>query len=394
MKVQNLLKDLAILWERFEGDNPVGKTSTDYNPKPLEPSKFDRLPRIELPSFNGESGRWRSYWEKFSNALNKDPTLTDVDKLSFLLMTMKCQEGKDITDSHTRQGPNYYAAVQALKDRYDQPRVACRTAHKSFTDHTWKLNNEGIGKIITLIQRTVASLEECGVDSIEKLYTVIAELHMPDEFFRYWTERTTDSNQPPNVNRLIETLQHYRLGLQGRTDDAPAKCKLSPQSKKKPCGSGTLHVQKGRDCQLCHDGNHPLYLCSTFKGLSVEERNNTASRLKVCTNCLSFTHFFRYCPSSSCRDCGKKHHSLLHRQRSVPSSGENSAARETPTKSTSAHISPNRNIAQGKARIFLGTCQVTLESGGRRQKARALWDGGSPISFITSKMTQCLKARK
>ena len=159
-------------------------------------------------------------------------------------MTMKCQEGKDIIDSHTRQGPNCYAAVQALKDRYDQPRAICRTAHKSFTDHTWKLNNEGIGKIITLIQRTVASLEECGVDSIEKLYTVIAELHMLDEFFRYWTKRTTDSNQPPNVNRLIETLQHYRLGLQGRTDDAPAKCRLSPQSKKSPVDLGHYMCRK------------------------------------------------------------------------------------------------------------------------------------------------------
>ena len=59
-----------------------------------------------------------------------------------------------------------------------------------------------------------------------------------------------------------------------------------------------------------------------------------------------------------------------------------------------AHISPNCNNAQGKARIFLGTCQVTLEPGGRRQKARALLDGGSPISFITTKMTQRLKARK
>ena len=33
--------------------------------------------------------------------LQKDPTLTNVDKLSFLLMTMKCKEGKDIIDSHT-----------------------------------------------------------------------------------------------------------------------------------------------------------------------------------------------------------------------------------------------------------------------------------------------------
>ena len=165
--------------------------------------------------------------------------------------------------------------------------------------------------------------------------------------------------------------------------------------KRSPVDLGHYTCRKVVTVKLCHDGNYPLYLFSTFKGLFVEERNNTASRLKVCTNCLSFTHFFRYCPSSrSCRDCGKKHHLLLHQQCSAPSSGENSAARETPTKSTSAHISPNRNNAQGQARIFLGTCQVTLESGGRRQKARALLDGGSPISFITSKMTQCLKARK
>ena len=27
------------------------------------------------------------------------------------------------------------------------------------------------------------------MDSLETLYTVIAELHMPEEFFRYWTEK-------------------------------------------------------------------------------------------------------------------------------------------------------------------------------------------------------------
>ena len=136
---------------------------------------------------------------------------------------------------------------------------------------------------------------------------------MPDEFFRYWTERTADSNKPPNTDRLIELLQQYRLRLQGRMDDSPARPRPSitslPQQKKKPWKSATLHVQKERDCQICHDGSHPLYLCNTFKGLSVEERNSAASRLKVCTNCLSFIHFSRDCSSiRSCRFCGKKYH--------------------------------------------------------------------------------------
>ncbi len=40
-------------------------------------------------------------------------------------------------------------------------------------------------------------MKECAVDSLEALYTVIAELHMPDEFFRYWTEKTTDAKVTP-----------------------------------------------------------------------------------------------------------------------------------------------------------------------------------------------------
>ena len=140
--------------------------------------------------------------------LSKDSTLTSIDKLSFLLMTMKCQEGKDIIDSHTRQSPDYDAAVKALKERYDQPRVTSRTVHKNFIDHTWKLTDDGIGKTITLIQRTLATMKECSVDSLDKLYTVMAELYMPDEFFKYWTEKTADSSKPPSTDRLIELLQH------------------------------------------------------------------------------------------------------------------------------------------------------------------------------------------
>ncbi len=77
--LQTAMKDLTKLWERYHKDNPDNKTSV---PKDVKPdggmAKFDRLPRLELPSFNGENSAWRPYWEKFNNFLKKDPTLTDV----------------------------------------------------------------------------------------------------------------------------------------------------------------------------------------------------------------------------------------------------------------------------------------------------------------------------
>ncbi len=136
--LQKYHQDLTTLWERYHSDNPDDTASASKEVKPQLTSKFDRLPRIKLPSFNGDNGSWRPYWEKFNNVLDKDLTLTDVDKLSFLQMTIKCEEGKEIIDSHTRRGSDFNAAVKALKERYDQPRVtvAPSTFHSKFRSYT------------------------------------------------------------------------------------------------------------------------------------------------------------------------------------------------------------------------------------------------------------------
>ena len=55
------------------------------------------------------------------------------------------------------------------------------------------------------------------MDSLEALYAVIAELHIPDDFFHYWMEKTAESKTPRNSKLFIELLQQYRLRLQGRT---------------------------------------------------------------------------------------------------------------------------------------------------------------------------------
>ena len=112
---------------------------------------------------------------------------------------------------------------------------------------------------------------------------------MPEDFFPYWTEKTADAKTPPTMDKLIEMLQQYRLCIQGRTINSSStrNPSVAYATKQRQNKSTTLHVQKDNNtCSLCHEGNHPLYLCSTFKAKSVEVRFSTATRLKVCTNCL------------------------------------------------------------------------------------------------------------
>ncbi len=75
--LQKATTDLTTLRKRYDDDNPNSKSSVNKDVQPVGTSRYDRLPRIELPSFKGENMKWHL------KRLKKDPTLTDVEKLSF-----------------------------------------------------------------------------------------------------------------------------------------------------------------------------------------------------------------------------------------------------------------------------------------------------------------------
>ncbi len=69
-----------------------------------------------------------------------------------------------------------------------------------------------------------------------------------------------------------------------------------------------LHTRNAEGCPYCN-GHHSL-----FKNLNVDKRNNVLSRNNLCYNCLSRGHSLEECSSThTCRECGKKHYTLLHR---------------------------------------------------------------------------------
>ena len=128
-------------------------------------------------------------------------------------------------------------------------------------------------------------------------------------------------------------------------------------------GGNTQNIVK---CWLCSEG-HKISDCDTLKNAPVELRIDIVKLNKLCFNCLSNSHFINTCKSINTykiADCGKRHHTLLHKTETVD---------PLPEELSSDHS----NIAEGttnnhsapflKDFTYLKITPVILNNGNARQ---------------------------
>ena len=259
-----------------------------------------------------------------------------------------------------------------------------------------------------------------------------AEKGLTKKAMAEWTAYLAKGKASP----MMETLREFLLQKAEELDEedttsktpvATFKHSAAPSKPynpgRKPARNAVLYTKEfTASCKMCNDAHHVLYQCSQLKSLTVDQRQSTVQRLKVCTNCLGSDHLLKNCFSKrSCRTCGRKHHTLLHRGDQQPSVvHQQSSIPSYPTCSTQTpqQKTPNQLPSQPQGQVatlsaifvsttdpvcnttassnatILGTCVTTVESQGKLQKARALMDNSSSVTFITSRMVNSLKMRK
>ena len=84
------------------------------------------LPRIEIPTFNGNILNWRLFWEQFQAAIHDKPQLGEVDKLTYLQDALKDGPARSVIQGLTQTAESYQEAIRCLKDHYDRPRLTHR----------------------------------------------------------------------------------------------------------------------------------------------------------------------------------------------------------------------------------------------------------------------------
>ena len=147
-----------------------------------------------------------------------------------------------------------------------------------------------------------------------------------------------------------------------------------------------------RNQKLCFEcnGDHPIYKCQSFHKKSQTDRFEIIRKYRLCMNCLLQGHTVKECRNElRCRyqNCGGKHHTLLHREKSksTPSEPSNTGVIKTNCAQTGFNTNMARIYSPGSKYMPVVPLRVTSKTG----KQAEVWgfiDEGSSTSFCHEKL--------
>ena len=360
---------------------------------PAAPSaaKGVRLPKIDVPTFDGNLLHWNQFWEQFDVAVHSKSSLSNAEKLVYLQHALKEGSAKQTIEGLSRSGNQYDEAVECLKDRFNRPRLIHQAHVRMIIDAPSLKDGTGkeLRRLHDVAQQHLRALKSLGHEPPGSFITSLLELKLDTTTTFEWQRHSQASPSIPHYDDLLKFLNLRAQASESVTSESSRKSgrqEVHPpkrHSSGKQAASFTANVDVSINCVMCKSEKHPLYACAKFKALNHDDMLSTVRSNGLCINCLRPGHYSKDCSSTyRCKHCQKPHHSLLHVEPRKDAS---------PIGSDSTSVS-NHVAMSLKSDMLLMTCNVLVESpNGSVSECRALLDSGSTVSFISERLAQRLR---
>ncbi|KAJ8959564.1 hypothetical protein NQ317_009215 [Molorchus minor] len=296
---------------------------------------------------------------------------------------------------------NYKTALDLLKKRYSNKLVIINSHLKALieTPNVTKGDASNLRRFLSHIKQHINSLKslEVPVDTWDLMLIYLLS-HKLDFRTHQSYELEKPSNDLPKLVDLIDFIEKRCTALENVT---------VPDTKYKPRlthVANTSHETVLKRCSFCNLENHSLYSCVKFKQSSDSDKRQFIQDHKLCFNCFGSRHTVAKCTSNGCKICGKKHHTLLHRN-SKPTDDKSKETTAQTAFATNDNNSEQCRCSESRShspaecsaadqttlfthgedsQILLGTANIILLSkSGVKVNVRALLDSASQTTFIT-----------
>ena len=389
-RVKKLLFDCSHLVKRLLNAQSGTVLSTPTS------TKGTKLPKLEVPVFDGNILRWTQFWEQFCTSVHERSDLTDAEKLVYLQNSIKDGSAKNAIDGLSQGGEHYAEAIACLKSRFDRPRLIHQTHVRTILEvpPMREGNAKELRHLHDIVTQHLRALKSMAYDPSGPFITSMLELKLDATTLFEWQRHTQSQTDVPHYQELLTFLDLRAQASEGSTASATNRKHKSDYQPGKRGSTGwkgvtaftTSHDMVSTLCVMCPTEKHPLYLCPKFKLLSHERKMSLLKSNDICMNCLSSGHFVRQCKSAhKCRKCQRMHHTLLHLDKQPE---DKPARNELPNESPKVKV-PSHTVVGLKQSTLLMTCRILVFTpDGSSVEARALLDNASSASFVSERLVQ------
>ena len=95
--------------------------------RPLSDPAGVRLPKLNIPTFDGNIIHWTKFWEQFAISVHDRTNISNAENIVYLQNALEEGSAKSVIEGLANSGDNYDEAVKCLKARFDRPRLIHRT---------------------------------------------------------------------------------------------------------------------------------------------------------------------------------------------------------------------------------------------------------------------------
>ncbi|KAL0849262.1 hypothetical protein ABMA28_013591 [Loxostege sticticalis] len=369
-----------------------------------------KLPQIQISKFDGAYFRWLEFHDTFESLIHKNSKISNIHKFHYLVSYLEGEAARIISNLEMSSA-NYVEAWQLLCDRYNNKRLL--TNHHLSSLLTFQAitreSENSLRFLVDHMTKNLRALSSLGqpTDKWDMLLIFMFSSKLDNHTLAKWEEfRNTLEDMPTlaQFNKflidradVLESINRNKFNSNSNfTKNAPTTSRgYGQQSNSNNYNKGTAYTkaltsvdtQKPHNifvCIVCGD-NHRIYDCSVFKAKSVQGRLNDVKKYKLCCNCLRQGHTLNECRLGPCRECKKRHNTLLHAPKTASSNISISTSESTTIVN---HSAQNQQVILSTA--LVNVCNpITNQS----IKVRALLDCGSQSSFVTKSLKDKLKLK-
>ena len=393
-KYCDLMGEIIEIIEKSESSNSYQSSTSTLQTNQNNKECILNLPALNLKTFSGSYKDWTNFENCFKSVIDENKSLNYRQKLQYLKSCLR-EEALRAIESSSISDENYSKSWEILEKRFKNTRLIVQDHVMSILNAPLLLKSSpaALRELLDNVITNMAALKtlKIPVESWDALVIPIIAEKLDFNSKREW--QTSLDTRVPTYEQFISFLEKRvtvlealnSCGNSGNQNNTHSK---SNQITKRTTTHLATTKPKRSSCSYCKSNEHMIHQCPEFINLSVQGRLEKVKLIKLCINCLRNNHFVENCRvTTKCRNCNKKHHSLLH----VDTSSQQGNTTTLNNVSTHANHSTYSNQSNT---VLLATAIVLIKnSKNQNQPRRIFLDPGSMSNCITKKACKELGLR-